>query len=128
MGFATYIMTAATYLVVALGALTGSPGLALLAGLLFGLIRGLAVLLSSRCRSAQALHRLHLRLTGLEPASRWAVLAAEALGATVLGYAVAGWVAAAGSLLLSALVLLPGKVRLPAGIRIARLARHKPAG
>ncbi len=59
-GFATYIMTAATYLVLALAALTGSPALAVAIGATFGLVRGLAVLLSARCRSAQALRQLHL--------------------------------------------------------------------
>ena len=76
-GFATYIMTAATYLVVLLAGLTGSPALALSAGLLFGLVRGMAVLLSSRCRGATALQRLHARLSALEPASLRTVIASR---------------------------------------------------
>jgi hypothetical protein len=97
-GFATYIMTAATYLVVGLAGLTGSPALAWQAGLLFGLVRGSAVLLSSRCRTASALQRLHARLSGLEPASLRLVMLVEGAAAVVLGLtigAVAGLLAAA---------------------------------
>ena len=92
-GFATYIMTAATYLVVALAGLAGSPVLAGAAGLLFGLVRGLAVLLSSRCRTAAALRRLHARLSSLEPASLRLVMLVELAAAVLLGLATA---AAAG--------------------------------
>ncbi|HJQ03731.1 MAG TPA: hypothetical protein VJ851_19205 [Jatrophihabitans sp.] len=83
-GFATYIMTAATYLVVLLAALTGSPAWALITGLTFGLVRGAAVLLSSRCRSPESLRALHRKLDRLEPASRRAVVIVEAVMACVL--------------------------------------------
>ena len=80
-GFATYIMTAATYLVVVLAALTGSPALAVATGAIFGLVRGLAVLLSRpvpharrRCGAAPAAGRL-------EPVSLRVAVAAEALAA-----------------------------------------------
>ncbi len=89
-GFATYIMTAATYLVVVLAGLAGSPALALSAGLLFGLVRGTAVLLSSRCRTAAALRRLHARLSRLEPASLRMVMAVEVAAAVALGLAAGG--------------------------------------
>jgi hypothetical protein len=105
-GFATYIMTAATYLMVVLAGLTGSPALALLAGTLFGLIRGSAVLLSARCRTAAALHRLHARLSSLEPASLRAVSLTELAVAIALGSAVgsgAGIAAASAALLLLSL-------------------------
>jgi len=80
-GFATYIMTAATYLVVLLAVLTGSPAWALTAGLAFGLVRGAAVLLSGRCRSPESLRALHQALEKFEPASRYTVLAVEVAGA-----------------------------------------------
>lgn len=83
-GFATYIMTAATYLVALLAVLTGSPAWALAAGLLFGLVRGAAVLLSSRCRSPESLRALHQALARFEPASRHIMLAVEVAGATAL--------------------------------------------
>jgi MFS family permease len=113
-GFATYIMTAATYLTVVLAALTGSPALAVATGAVFGLVRGLAVLLSARCRSAQALRQLHLLLNRLEPASLRAAMTAEALVAAGLGYAAAGVVAGAGTLLVAAGMLLAGDPRLAA--------------
>jgi MFS family permease len=112
-GFATYIMTAATYLVVVLAALTGSPALAVTAGAVFGLVRGLAVLLSAHCRSAQALRQLHLRLNALEPASLRTAMAAEALVAGGLGYAAAGVTGGAAALLLAGLILVADRARGP---------------
>lgn len=97
-GFATYIMTAATYLLVLLAALTGSPGWAMTAGLTFGLVRGAAVVLSSRSRSPESLRALHLALARFEPASRHAVIAVEAVAAAVLGVAALAATAGAGSL------------------------------
>ncbi|HEX8093590.1 hypothetical protein [Jatrophihabitans sp.] len=108
-GFATYIMTAATYLVVALAALTGSPALALACGTVFGLVRGLAVLLSARCRSGPALRQLHLRMSKLEPVSLRAVMLIEGLLAGGLAYAAAGLSSGTGVLLLATLILLVGE-------------------
>jgi hypothetical protein len=89
-GFATYVMTAATYLMVLLAVLTGSPGWALAAGLTFGLVRGTAVLLSSRCRSPESLRALHLALERIEPASRHAVVAVEVAAAVALAASAGG--------------------------------------
>ena len=97
-GFATYIMTAATYLVVLLAVLAGSPGWALITGLTFGLVRGAAVLLSSRCRSPESLRALHRMLDRWEPTSRRAVVIVEAV--------VAGVLAAGGGTLLAGLIAL----------------------
>jgi MFS family permease len=83
-GFATYVMTAATYLVVLLAVLTGSPVRALAAGLVFGLVRGGAVLLSSRCRAPESLRALHQALARFEPVSRHVVLAVEGVSAVTL--------------------------------------------
>jgi hypothetical protein len=104
-GFATYIMTAATYLVLVLAGLTGSPALAISAGLLFGLVRGLAVLLSSRCRTAAALHRLHARLSGLEPASLRTVMLIESAAAVTLGLAAGALFGLLAGVLAAVLVL-----------------------
>jgi len=100
-GFATYIMTTAVYLTVGLAVLTARPLAALGICLLFGLVRGLAVLLTARVRSSEALRRLHgwfARWAGWSAAAAaatqaWAVvsLAGLALGAwwpSVLGFAV----------------------------------------
>lgn len=112
-GFATYIMTAATYLVVVLAALSGSFALAVAAGAVFGLVRGLAVLLSARCRSAQALRQLHLRLSTLDPLSLRAAMACQALVAGVLGYAAAGVVAGGAALLIAGLILAADQALRP---------------
>jgi len=94
-GFATYIMTAAVYLTVLLGALSDSPATAFAVGLVFGLVRGLAVLLSSGAADPAALRQLHRRLDLLAPWSLRAVMLVEAVGAAVLGYAAAGVVGVA---------------------------------
>lgn len=81
-GLATYIVTAGVYLVVALAVLTGSPAVAVATGLVFGGVRGLAVLLGVGLVSPEALRRFHLRFEALGPASARVmsgVLAASAL-------------------------------------------------
>lgn len=93
-GFATYIMTAATYLLVLLAMLSGSATFALAVGLSFGLVRGSAVLLSSRCRHPQSLRTLHRRLHRWEPASLRQAVVVEAIAAVLLGRLAAGWPAA----------------------------------
>jgi MFS family permease len=124
LGFATYVMTAATYLVVALAALAGSPTLAVATGATFGLVRGLAVLLSARCRTAPALHRLHRRMAELEPVSLRVVVAAEALVAGGLAYSAAGLAGGTGALLAAALLLAAGDSRLRDAVRRARTGRR----
>ncbi|MGI8665290.1 MAG: hypothetical protein ACR2N4_04570 [Jatrophihabitans sp.] len=93
-GFATYIMTAATYLLVFLAGLGGSPAFALLTGLVFGLVRGAAVLLSWRCRTPEALRALHRRLDRADPWSLRMVLAGQGLAGVWLAAAGGGWPAA----------------------------------
>ena len=90
-GFATYIMTAAVYLVPVLGALSGSWQFAVLIGVVFGLVRGLAVLISSRASTPAALRRLHQRLDQLEPWSRRAATLMTTVGALGFGALAAGW-------------------------------------
>jgi hypothetical protein len=83
-GFATYVMTAATYLVVVLAALTGSWQVGLLSGVVFGLVRGLAVLLSATTRTPADLMRLYQRLEQTSAGSRGGVIALELLAAVAL--------------------------------------------
>jgi len=101
------------YLTVLLGALSGSPATAFAVGLVFGLVRGLAVLLSSRAADPVALRRLHRKLDLLAPWSLRAVMLVEALGAAVLGYAAAGVVgfALVAVLLVGVLVLAGSRTR-----------------
>ncbi|HEY4377295.1 MAG TPA: hypothetical protein VGM93_09050, partial [Acidimicrobiales bacterium] len=65
-GLTTYIMTAAVFLTVALAALSGSPTAAFGIAVLFGLARGLAVLLSARLTTPASMMALHGRLEALE--------------------------------------------------------------
>lgn len=88
-GLATYVMTAATYLLVALAALTGSPAVALGCGLVFGVVRGLAVLLGARVATPAQLHAVLRRLEELGPASLRVAMVVQALVAVLLGGVVA---------------------------------------
>ena len=63
-GLVTYITSAAVYLVVVLGVLTASPFVAVALGIWFGLLRGLAVLLTWRVRSVSDLMAFHRRFEG----------------------------------------------------------------
>ncbi|SOD71028.1 hypothetical protein SAMN05892883_0631 [Jatrophihabitans sp. GAS493] len=85
-GFATYIMTAGTYLFAALAALSAEPYWAMLAGLTFGAMRGCAVLLTARVRRPADLMTLHRRLDALAP---WSLRAVELVQAAVVG--LLGW-------------------------------------
>jgi hypothetical protein len=102
-GFATYVMTSATNLMAALAVLGGSPGWALAVGGVFGVVRGLAVLLSVRARSPQQLRLLHQRLALIDPWSMRASMVSQAVVALVLAVTVAG---TAGGLAALAVVLL----------------------
>ncbi len=58
-GVVTYITTAAVYLLVILGALSAHPLVGLAAGTAFGLLRGLAVLLTRRVTTPSELRAFH---------------------------------------------------------------------
>lgn len=85
-GFATYIMSATVYLTALLAALTGSPLTALLIGVAFGTVRGLAILLAASARDAAALRRLLARIEALGPLSL-RVTCGAALGAAAVSLA-----------------------------------------
>ncbi|HEY7438901.1 MAG TPA: hypothetical protein VIC35_05845 [Acidimicrobiia bacterium] len=88
-GVGTFIMTAAVYLTVWLGTLTGSPLVALLLGGLFGLLRGLGILPARRCTTPERLSRLHERLDRYDGVARRAVVAVELGVAVLCGFAAA---------------------------------------
>jgi hypothetical protein len=104
-GLATYIVTAAVYLLIALAALTGEPltALALCTG--FGLLRGLAVLLSRKATTPERLRALHRRVAALSGPSRVATIAAQLVFAGVAAIAAFGPVADAA--VLGAALLVP---------------------
>lgn len=85
-GFATYIMTAAVYLVAVLAALTGSVRSAFLIGVTFGAARGLTILIAAFGRTPARLRAVHVRLAGLAGASLGLAIALE-----IAVVAVAAW-------------------------------------
>lgn len=116
-GLATYVMTGAVYLVPVLGALSGAPLLALAAGAAFGLVRGGAILLSSRARDPEQLRSLHRRLAQLAPWSlRWA-MTVSAGGAVAFGWVAGGLLLAVGvvAALLAAVLLLRSRANARTG-------------
>jgi hypothetical protein len=89
-GVSTYVMTAAVYLMVVLGALSGSPLVGWLIGLGFGAARGLAILLGARLSSPAAIRRFHERFEGLASSSRAAAIAAQAIVVCILAESIGG--------------------------------------
>jgi hypothetical protein len=82
-GVTTYIMTAAVFLTIALGALTAGPWAAFGIGVCFGTVRGLAVLLTARRRTTAELFALHRRFDELGEPVRRAVIVVQLLVAVV---------------------------------------------
>ena len=98
-GLVTYIKTAALFLMIALAALTASPGTALAIGALFGLVRGLAVLLGRGIVSPDTLAEFHRSFTRAGPVVLVVVVACELTVALVFAALLSPWVALAFVLL-----------------------------
>ncbi len=94
-GLATYVTTAAVYLMIALAALTASPLLAFSVVTGFGLVRGLAVLAGRNLTTPERMLALHRRLEELLPAAQRAVVAVQGAVLAVAVAAVWGPVPAA---------------------------------
>lgn len=94
-GLATYIMTAAVYLTIALAALTADPLVAFGIAVLFGFVRGTAVLLSARLDTPDALRAFHRRFAELAQPVRLAVIGIQFVVAAVAAGAAWGPVAPA---------------------------------
>jgi MFS family permease len=107
-GFATYIMTAALYLMVALAVLSGSAVTAFWVGIAFGAVRGLTLLVVAPARNPERLRALLARVDSLDALSLRVAAATSAVvgavAADVLGGPVLAAVAAAA---LGLLVLAP---------------------
>jgi MFS family permease len=83
-GVVTYIMTSAVYLIAVLAVMTGNPWTALGVGVLFGTVRGLAVLLGRGITTPARLASFHRRFAHLEPMSRRVIVVMEVAVATVV--------------------------------------------
>jgi hypothetical protein len=92
-GFATYVMTAATYLLAALAVVAADAVQALAAGAIFGLVRGLGIALGGIARDPDRLLALMARVDSAAGVSVVAACGAEALVAAAAVGALAGPVA-----------------------------------
>jgi hypothetical protein len=78
-GLATYIMTAAVYLLILIGGLSANPSIALALGGVFGLVRGLAVYLASGLDSGEKLLSFHARFESWREPVRQTMVVLQAL-------------------------------------------------
>ena len=116
-GLVTYIKTAALYLMIVLAALTATPAAALGIGVLFGLVRGLAVLLGRGITSPATLADFHRRFTRAGPVVLGVVTACEAAVAITFAAVLSPWVALALLLLGAAAAASRARRHLPATVR-----------
>jgi hypothetical protein len=108
-GFATYIMTAGVYLTALLAVLTASPSQAFIAGLAFGVLRGMTIAVAGVARDPQRLAALLGRIESLADASSLAACTASAAVAVSAAWRLGGAVpAVALALALGAVVTLTG--------------------
>ncbi|MDT4940027.1 MAG: hypothetical protein QOJ34_116 [Pseudonocardiales bacterium] len=92
--FATYIMSAAVYLVALVSVLTGSAAQAFAGCLAFGLVRGFSVLVAAAGRTPESLHALIRRVDAAAGVSALAAAAACAVVGVVAAWELAGTIPA----------------------------------
>jgi hypothetical protein len=90
-GLATYIVTAAVYLMVLLSALIGNPWLAIVLGGLFGLVRGLSVCLGRHITSSDTLRSFHRWFNELGPTVRRAMIGLEVAVVALFAWTLSPW-------------------------------------
>jgi hypothetical protein len=105
-GLATYIKTCAVYLMIVLAALTGNPEVAFLVGVLFGLVRGLAVFLGRRITSSTALADFHRRFMAADPRALAVVVVCEAAVVAAVSVALSPWLAIGVTAVLGSFVFI----------------------
>jgi MFS family permease len=119
-GVGTYIMTAGVYLLAALAILSGNPVLALGAGTLFGLVRGLAILLVAGVTNPARLARFHRRFDEAREPVRTATIAAEGVVAVLAATATGGPAAGIASVALVGLAAVLRAGRAASGAEANR--------
>jgi hypothetical protein len=127
-GFATYIMTAATYLTAALAVLTGSPAQAFLVGLTFGVVRGLGIFVTVAVRTPAQLRGVAALVDRLTAASLIAAMTASAVVAVVAAWELGGAVAAAVTAPAAAALAVARPVRAGRRNEPVRAEATAPAG
>ncbi len=118
-GLATYIMTAAVYLMLVLSALTGQPWVGVACGALFGLVRGLSVCLGRHITSTETLTEFHRHFFTWGPTARRITVAVELMATGLFAALLSPWALVA----LGSGILLWGMRRLR-----RRIARSIPVG
>jgi cobalamin synthase len=113
-GLATYIMTPALYLMILLSVLTSAPWVALAVGALFGLARGLAVLLGRHLTDPASLAQFHRRFHDAEPKVRGILVTVEGAVTLACAWLVSPWAA----LVVAGMAAVLGATRFP-GLRRA---------
>jgi MFS family permease len=111
LGFATYVMTAGTYLLVVLMAATGSAARAVSVGVVFGAVRGAAVTLSAGARNPDRLRHVHQRLDRMATASMAAAMTVEVAVAVLLAGSVSGLPAALATLAMATVMIVTATAR-----------------
>jgi hypothetical protein len=116
-GVATYIKTSAVYLLIGLATLSGDPLVAFSVGLLFGLVRGLAVFTSRGITTTNALASFHRRFMDLDRPARAGVVVIELAVAVVLSWLASPWftLVAAATLLAAVAVVTRSRRRRQRG-------------
>lgn len=99
-GLATYIMTAALYLLLVLAVLSQNAAIAVVLGCIFGLVRGLAVLLGRSITDPDSLRSFHRRFNSIGPRIRMLTVAVE--GGCLFACVTALWIPALLALSLGA--------------------------
>jgi hypothetical protein len=119
-GVTTYIMTAAVFLLIAVGVVGASPVGAIVIAVAFGLLRGLAVLLGAPLRTSAALLAFHRRFDASAEPVRLAVIGVQLLVAVAAAWIALGVGAAIVVAVISAAVAI-------ASLRNARPVREPTA-
>jgi hypothetical protein len=114
---------------IVLAVLTGRPTTALVVGVVFGLVRGLAVFLGRHITSAAALAEFHRRLVAAEPVARAVMTGCEVAAALTFCAVVSPWLAVAVAVAGAVAVGLAALMRSPSrSVRLrASVNRHRDA-
>jgi hypothetical protein len=127
-GVTTYVMTAAVPLMIAIGAFSANAWVALGLGALFGLARGLAVLLGARIRSQAALFAFHRRFDAWTEPIRRSVIGVQVIVAIVAAWVVAPALAAALAGVTGVVLLVQAYSPRERHHRIGRVGERAHAG
>jgi MFS family permease len=134
-GLATYITTAAVYLMVVLGALGGNPVWAVALGVGFGFVRGLSVLLGRNITDPDALRSFHRKFVDAGPNVSRVTVFTELAAALAVAWTLSPTVglAASGALAITGVIVRRRRATAPAedsapapGSELAKVGNLEP--